>query len=540
MSTGPNTTQNRDLGELREHLKWLDEERRKTSRKVADLEQRLALQGRDLAERDKKIQDLEWQITSYAEHFELLPDLESHATQVEQRLQDLEWQLANLNSQVVLLPKPEDERARQAEEVAGALAGYRDQIAVELSAVENRLQENMASLLDSEAVTPVISRQNEQAQTMEDLAGTITELGERITVVSNQLNEQSTGLTHEVRQIVDVALGERLERFSEENQAQITQHLAGIANSQRVWESKWTQLEEGIATSAGLKDVMPLMQRLEQELDLRQSEESRLVQQMDELENRIAQTSDSLVRVNDAAAVTEASVKAWTGDQLELRELVTSLSEKLNRDQDELDQKLVSWQVSLDEHKDTIDQFAQQWLSLSNQYKEARMAVQNFAHWQKQLEQQKRDSTEMLRAETSRMQSQWDSTLQEIQERLREFELDFAHKWQALEFDHHQKWAASSRNEQAWQDHLSRVENLIRKVQIDSRDFVLRVQAAQVDAIRRWPTLLSEEVERVMEHSPHRPLTPVAAEPHSSLSVIDAIEQGLISVDYESESDGEP
>jgi hypothetical protein len=66
---------------------------------------------------------------------------------------------------------------------------------------------------------------------------------------------------------------------------------------------------------------------------------------------------------------------------------------------------------------------------------------------------------------------------------------------------------------------------------------ILRVQAAQVDAIKRWPLLLSEEVEKAVEQSPNRPLIAAAADPHSSLSVIDAIERGLITIDYESESD---
>ena len=55
MSISSNTAQTRELSELRNHLKWLDEERRKSGRKMAELEQRLAQQGRELADRDQKI-----------------------------------------------------------------------------------------------------------------------------------------------------------------------------------------------------------------------------------------------------------------------------------------------------------------------------------------------------------------------------------------------------------------------------------------------------------------------------------------------------
>jgi chromosome segregation ATPase len=156
---------------------------------------------------------------------------------------------------------------------------------------------------------------------------------------------------------------------------------------------------------------------------------------LSELENRIAQTSDVIATLTDEAMRTEASVKAWASDQLELREMVTGMVSSVNRAQSELDEKLAIWQVTLDEHKDIVDQLSQQWLSLSNQYKEARMAVQNFANWQKQLEQQKRESGEIARQEMN------------------------------------------------------------------------------------------------------RPLITAAADPHSPLSVIDAIERGLITIDYESESD---
>jgi hypothetical protein len=258
---------------------------------------------------------------------------------------------------------------------------------------------------------------------------------------------------------------------------------------------------------------------------------------LSELENRIAPTSDVIATLTDEAMRTEASVKAWVSDQLELREMVTGMLVSVNRDQSELDQKLANWQATLDEQKDVVDQLSQQWISLSNQYKEARMAVQNFAIWQKQLEQQKRESGEIVRQEMNRLQSRWDAIVSELQERLREFEVDQTLKWQAFELAYDQRWAAYRRSEPAWREQLSILENLIHRVQLDSRNLILRVQAAQVDAIKRWPLLLSEEVEKAVEQNHSRPLITAAADPHSSLSVMDAIERGLITIDYESKPD---
>ena len=51
-----------DVGELRKRLEWLDEERRKSGRKLVELEQRAVLAERELVSRDRRIQDLEKQL----------------------------------------------------------------------------------------------------------------------------------------------------------------------------------------------------------------------------------------------------------------------------------------------------------------------------------------------------------------------------------------------------------------------------------------------------------------------------------------------
>lgn len=451
MTSRPDTQQARDLGELRNHLKWLDEERRKASRKVADVEQRLAQQGRDLAERDRKIEALERQIAAQAAHFERLPDLASNALQVEKRLNDLESRLADLNAQFVGRPAPEEERARLSAEIEQTVAHIMSEYGQEATArqleLEARLQAGLASRLESEILQPLTSRLDEQSQIIAHQEGVIDGLSEKIDALATQMSEQQ--------------------------------------------------------------------------------------------DSRATQSTDLFTALSDELMRTEASVKAWTSDQLELREMVTGMVGSVNRDQTELEQKLASWQAMLDEHKDLVDQLSQQWLSLSNQYKEARMAVQNFANWQKQLEQQKRESTQLVRLEANRLQARWDAMAQELQERFGEFEADQAQKWHAFELENGQRWAATRQTEQAWREQLAGLENLMRKGQLDSRNLILRVQAAQMDAIKRWPLLLSEEVEKAVEQNTRRLVASAAADPHSSLSVIDAIERGLITIDYASEADAD-
>jgi chromosome segregation ATPase len=361
--------------------------------------------------------------------------------------------------------------------------------------------------------------------------------------------------------------------------------LAADVERLPILEAHVTQLEEGIGRLGNIREMLPLLNKLEQELELRQAEEVRLfnlygthddrlnsliasleeekqvhgqmttrVSEIDrtleevrltlqdlndnwkpalsELNRRVAPLTERLSGLSNTIMKTETGLQTLTGDQTELRESITNLTTDLQRAQTDIARQFEAWQAALDENKDNVERFAQQWITLSNQYKEARMAVQNFAHWQKQLEQQKREASEMLRVESNRMQSRWDGFLLEIQEKLKNFELELNQKWQAYEIESEQKWSGVRRSEQLWREELATVDDLIQKLQQDNRNLIWRVQAAQADAIKKWPRLLMEEVEKAVELNPSRRLTSTAAPLRSDMSVVDAIEQGLITIDY--------
>ena len=151
MTLSSNTPQTREIGELRNHLKLMDEERRKSGRKMIELEQRLAQQGRDLSERDQKIQELEWHIANLAERLERIPENDPNAATQEQRLQDLEWHLSNLSTQVARQPNPDEERARLNEELGRAVLEVQQRVQADQTLVESRLLSEMATLREAES-----------------------------------------------------------------------------------------------------------------------------------------------------------------------------------------------------------------------------------------------------------------------------------------------------------------------------------------------------------------------------------------------------
>ena len=70
-----------ELGEFRKRLEWLDEERRKSSRKLAELEQRSVLQEREIATREKRIQDLEKQLSLVNSQLTRIPMIDTQLSQ---------------------------------------------------------------------------------------------------------------------------------------------------------------------------------------------------------------------------------------------------------------------------------------------------------------------------------------------------------------------------------------------------------------------------------------------------------------------------
>lgn len=776
MTLNSNTAQMRELGELRNHLKWLDEERRKSARKMTELEQRLAQQGREVAERDQKIKELEWHIASFNERLERIPESDPNAAAQEQRLQDLEWHLSNIGTQLSRLPNPDEERARLQEQVAQLAADLQQRTQADKEAAEARFVSEVAALREAESrlalnfqaleeslpsamrfeerLHPLAEQQQTQAQSLGQLSEALAALREDIALVSSQVRDRTVTLAAESQtNLTSLAarFQEHLEALAEDNRAQfetLTQQLdmrsammaaewqeglntvasrvpeispefirlseqlnevqdsvhfvpnmvvqiaelehrigeldallsplagqqtelattiaslpelgaqvaqleqraAGLEErleqravyletsleqqAARVDErlslhatdlderlgqyaievderllplrenltdlsplrdqlpalaGQVARLEESVAKLGNVREMMPLFGRLEQEMELRQAEEvrlsnlissqegrfvplmsgleevresniallsrlsdsERLIEDLrrttqdfndnwkpavSEVSRRIGPLTERLTVLNNNVLKAEASLQALGGDQAEMREIVVNLTDDVHRSRTETARQVDAWQVTIDEHKDTIERFTQQWLTLSNQYKEARMAVQNFAHWQKQLEQQKRESSEMLRIETNRMQARWDGFLIEIQEKLKNFELELGQKWQAFELENEQKWAGSRRSEQMWREELGAVDELIQKLQQDNRALIWRVQAAQADAIKKWPRLLMEEVEKAVELNPNRRLSAAASSSRNEMSVVDAIEQGLIKIDYNDES----
>jgi coenzyme F420-reducing hydrogenase delta subunit len=188
----------------------------------------------------------------------------------------------------------------------------------------------------------------------------------------------------------------------------------------------------------------------------------------------------------------ESELQALLAAQEEIRETMKGWMEQIQVGEYERNQRLENWRRLLDEHTDTMEKFSKEWITFSDQYKEAKMAVQTLSDWQDQLEQQQREASELLRVESHRMQSRWDNFLLENEK-----------KWKNFELETEQRWATVNRHEKQIQEQVNALEETLSELQ-QEKDLIRRVQTAQSDAIKQLPRIWLEEVEKAISQNPNR------------------------------------
>lgn len=404
MAANTNSVQSQEVVELRNRIEWLDEERRKLNRKVAEMEQRFDLQQRDLKGREQRIQDLERQMATITTQLTRVPQVDTKLSQFKDEMVEL---IEQYDARRV---KAEDELDRLRRIEHEGIAREIGDIRKELPAI-NRLARDMEL------------RQAEEAR----LANLIGVQQGKIAALDNQVEEWDRSLS-----------------FLSEKERQNSRNLSELQANILEINKRWS----------------PVYDRL----DILNSTVMRLENSFQELEGIREEVYDRM--------------KSWM--------------EQIQVGEHERNKQLESWRYVLEEHADTIERFAKEWITFSDQYKEAKMAVQTLSEWQKQVEQTQREASELLRIESHRMQARWDNFLQENQKR-----------WKNFEVESEQRWHGVNRRDKQIQEQLMAIDELLTKLQQD-KDLLWRVQTAQADAIKKLPRIWAEEVEKAMDQNPNR------------------------------------
>ena len=120
------------------------------------------------------------------------------------------------------------------------------------------------------------------------------------------------------------------------------------------------------------------------------------------------------------------------------------------------------------------------------------MAVQTLSQWQDQIDTLQREATEMLRIESRRLQKRWDDFVLDNQKRLKNYEIESE-----------QLWATANRHEREMREQITAVEESIKKLE-QEKDLLYRIQNAQSDALKLFPRLWADEVQKAIDNDPNR------------------------------------
>lgn len=273
--------------------------------------------------------------------------------------------------------------------------------------------------------------------------------------------------------------------------------------------------------------------RLEEDLSLRQAEESRLANLIGVLQGNVASVrNDVEASTNEVTFVDELSktnsrsiadmntslialskrldsllgrvdanghslTKFQVGiadlgeGQTELKNRVQNWTEQVQAGEYERNQRQKMWEQKWDESENKLERFTTEWTKFTEQYQEAKMAVEAIQNWQEQIEQQQREASELVRVETNRMQARWDNFITEDGRRRQNFEVD-----------NDQRWSTAGRRETDLLNQLESLQESLKELDQENQR-LWRVQSAQSEALKKLPVMWLEEVERAKAHDPN-------------------------------------
>lgn len=371
---------------------------------------------------------------------------------------------------------------------------------------------------------------------IDDMRQTIDQQSREIQQRENRLRDLETRLSNATSQLTRVSqIDTTLQQFKDELIGLIEQYdqrrLQAATEAERL---RRVEQESQLREIADIRKELPEIGRLRTDMQLRQAEEARLSQLIGKVQTRVpiiesrvetwerelnyisqdkqqwmkgiaqleAAIQDQNRRIepllnrldilsNDMLKA-ESNIQDLTGLQVEVRQTLKSWVDQIQLGEYERNQRVENWNRQIEEYKNRLEQFTKDWITFSDQYKEAQMAVEALTAWQQQFEQQQREASEIMRVETTRLQSRWDNFLAEYDKR-----------WRNYEIEHEQRNNDTQRRASQLDEQLHDLRELIRELQTD-KDTLWRVQTAQLDAIKNIPRIWQEEVEKARSHDPNK------------------------------------
>lgn len=285
---------------------------------------------------------------------------------------------------------------------------------------------------------------------------------------------------------------------------------------------------------AEIRKELPLIPRLQNEIDQRKNEEARLSQMIASvqnrfppIDNRVENLANRITYVEEQTKQSNKQVAQLQTQGLETSKKVEALDpriesvalnsmrydatiQELDRAQADVIKKMKGWfeQVRISEYdrnqrvdaweeafttyRDDMAQLHKEWIIISDQAKQTKASLQTMQEWRKQLELQQRESAEISRLEIQRLQARWDDFVAENEK-----------FWKTIEIETQQRANTVERRQKYFDEQLLVANDRIDGLRND-KETMRRVQVAQSDAIKRIPAMWLEEVEKAIANDPNR------------------------------------
>jgi chromosome segregation ATPase len=285
---------------------------------------------------------------------------------------------------------------------------------------------------------------------------------------------------------------------------------------------------------ANIRTQLPAIGRLENAMEQRKTEETRLSKMLGKITNRfpaidgrledlgnqvtyqmethkkngrdIATMQSALLEISKRWEPLESRIdmvgRKQARVEADIQELQSVQHKNLRQVNDWMEQsklsdyertkRVESWMELIEAYKTDMAEFHKRWSAFEAQTKEAQNAVLAIDEWRQQLERSQAELGEVTRLEIDRFKVRWEQFIDENEKFRRVFELDSE-----------QRWAGSDRRDQQTTEAFQQIELEIAAIK-KVYDVLQRVQVAQSDALKKFPTIWLEEVEKAIANDPDR------------------------------------
>lgn len=402
----------------------------------------------------------------------------------------------------------------------------------------------------NEQLTDIINRLNWMDEERRKNNRRMTELEQRISLQQREIDARDQRI-----QKLEERLASARHKLNnlEDIEARIRQLRADMVNSVKDVNDKRKEatgeierlrtVERQITNRefAEIRKELPAIGRLQDQVEQRKAEDNRLLQMIGNLQNRFPHYDTRIDALTSGNSYVEESVKQLQRQFSQLETKVLENGQRAQTNHERLDsinlrqtrfetslhdtmrstdgnerqirewleqakaadlgrqQQINAWNAQFDSYSAEMQKFHQEFLRLADQAKEARALTQSLGEWRKTVERQQREQAELVRVENNRMSNRWEEFLNNNDKYIKQLEIQTQQQQQQIDRRHTQM--------------LTQIHDLDEKFAAlrTEKEMLLRVQTAQSDAIKQFPTLWLEEVEKAIANDPNRRRQPALA-----------------------------